>query len=478
VIQCWFFSIKPERKIWKLENLKDMPRLQKLPVFFLVALIFLFLQPCPTNSQCLPISAKICVSADDFTEVWVNGFSVGTIDYCGDRCDPVTSCLPVPLACINGPNLCLAMKTSNTNPIIVYSSWQFVMDCAGSGPFVVNSEMPGVSKVSLYWDPTGAYNCGPGKPPATDEKGRSWTADNYEPSPNPFNLKGSPVTTETWSARKLKNLVTGYPMTFLSYSRGATGSGPATGCGILYWRQIALLPTLIYTPTATESPTITPTFTPSPTRTPRNTPTRLPTYTPVMTFTHTMTPTDIPPRPKKLAPTPTDVPATIPTIPPFMVGVHAKPTVKMKKIQQQAPRLKPTPSWTWIAPKRPTPLPTATFIPLPPSLGPLIPLPVLEQMPPLDQAQTIVFGATPANIYATFGDGPGRYQLEITNSQGNPLKVIYNQRIIAQKDAWAYWDGTNSKGLDMPPGQYFVVFFKDSKPLKRISIVRTAEAGK
>jgi hypothetical protein len=90
----------------------------------------------------------------------------------------------------------------------------------------------------------------------------------------------------------------------------------------------------------------------------------------------------------------------------------------------------------------------------------------------LDRAQTILFGPSQAEIFVTFADGPGRYQLQIVDSRAQAVKVIFDRRIVSEAEAWTEWDGKDYKGRQMPGGQYFVIFYKDGKPLRSISIIR------
>jgi len=94
----------------------------------------------------------------------------------------------------------------------------------------------------------------------------------------------------------------------------------------------------------------------------------------------------------------------------------------------------------------------------------------------LDKEQSIEFSDAPANIYVGFADGPGVYQLQIVDSRGKLLQVIYDQKVVAQADAWVGWDGKDAQGLDVPPGKYFVIIYKDGKALKSLSVVRVSKS--
>lgn len=193
-------------------------------------------------------------------------------------------------------------------------------------------------------------------------------------------------------------------------------------------------------PTPTSSPTPRPTLTPVPTRTP------VPTATPRPrpTLTPTLRPVVRPP-----APTPTPVivkrrpPAPTPTrVPP------APPAWTPTKVRRT----------TWVTPS-PTPRlrPTATTTEVPQTGGAL--------------PQTIVFVHPPVNIFVTFGDGPGKYKLEVVDAGGTHLKTLYDKRVGAERETWMSWDGTNDAGDLMPVGHYSAVFSKDGKVLRHIALV-------
>jgi hypothetical protein len=95
----------------------------------------------------------------------------------------------------------------------------------------------------------------------------------------------------------------------------------------------------------------------------------------------------------------------------------------------------------------------------------------------LDPTLNVSFIEPPANIYITFADGPGRYQVVVVDDQGNTLEAVFDRKVAAESDAWVEWDGLNPKGKLVSPGQYFVILFKDGKALKRISVIRNSPSA-
>jgi hypothetical protein len=207
----------------------------------------------------------------------------------------------------------------------------------------------------------------------------------------------------------------------------------------------------VSTPTITPTITATYTFTPWPTATPFPTATPYPTLVPVF----------------KSRPSPTTLPMILSFSQPTFVPISTPtPRPKPKRI-----RLKPTPTWVWNRTRTATPWPTQTQVLEAAVATPTTVAPVLLNL--LDREQTIQFAAPPANIYVTFADGPGWYQLKIVDSQDNLIKTIYDHHVLAESDAWVEWDGQDNKGNDMPPGQYFAVFYKDGTALKSLLVIRS-----
>ncbi len=93
----------------------------------------------------------------------------------------------------------------------------------------------------------------------------------------------------------------------------------------------------------------------------------------------------------------------------------------------------------------------------------------------IDKGQTVKFTDPPANIYVVFGDGPGRYRSEVVNTQGKLMEVIDDRQIAGQIEAWLAWDCQNGQGVLAPPGQYFVMIYKDGQLLKSLSILRLSK---
>jgi|GEM_PF-1746825 len=234
-------------------------------------------------------------------------------------------------------------------------------------------------------------------------------------------------------------------------------------------------PTSPFTPTRTRTPAPSPTpwSTYTPTATPIPWPwtrqaaspdltwaTRMPVPSPLPASTSTFTPTyPIPsPTPERFIPKPT------PTKTPTRAALSPR-----QSSPTPARITEPTATRTYppTLRRKPQTRPSAT----PARFNP-------TQWPALDPTLNVVFSEPPANIYITFADGPGHYQVVVVDDQGNSLEAVYDRRVVAESDAWVEWDGLDPKGKLVSPGQYFVILTKYGKALKRISVIRNSPPSK
>ncbi len=367
---------------------------------FVVLALAMGLSPMALFAQCVPISARICISGNYITQVWVNGSFVGSMDYCAssEGCDGSQLCLPVPLKVFQGVRVCLALETANLNPTMVFTSWELEVDCQGGKSFIVNNEESIKAPPALYWDPTGGTNCGPGAPPLSDAQGHNWMDPQYHPASNPFTLPAAIVSADTWTAVHIKSDLPGATLPFVSHDTEASGAGPYQGCGVLYWRQVASLPGMVPTDTPVVILTPTPSFTPRPTMTPWPTATSTKTWTHIPTFTPWATWT----------PTYTPLPWVPPVIKPY-TAPHPLPTPNGGRRQFSfilKRELQPTPTVrVWVPPSLPRPLPTWTPKPFPKTESKPAPAPSTSWLPNLDKDHSVVFHSGTAEIYLTLRMG-------------------------------------------------------------------------
>src|SRR3974390_1808693 len=93
-------------------------------VLFLSSMVFTVPVGRTFAQTCSPASAQICVAGDDTSTGYGGGVSLGIVNYCNwdgtGACPP--GCLSVPVSLLTGANVCLAIETQNTAPLINYSS--------------------------------------------------------------------------------------------------------------------------------------------------------------------------------------------------------------------------------------------------------------------------------------------------------------------------------------------------------------------
>ena len=161
-------------------------------------------------------SATLCVNGDDITDVWINGYSMGSFNYVNwDSTDPVP-CVSVPIAYLNatGGNVIAALNR-DTGMGEIYTSW--VLDVTYSdGQHAYMSSDDGV-KLN-----TSTYDCS--SPPAAD-----W----YQPTYNHSSWGDAVVVTGTTWGKQMFDPGTGLRVKMRSYSATASNSGHPC----LYMRQ-------------------------------------------------------------------------------------------------------------------------------------------------------------------------------------------------------------------------------------------------
>jgi hypothetical protein len=185
-------------------------------------------------ASCTPVSANICVGADDEAYVWINGNPVddGTHFYAVQVGQPVP-CAPVPVTDISATgNNDIAVKNPNVIAGFVWASWVLDITCFdGSHTYITSSD----GTVSYFNQSTTAS-----APPANDGSGHVW----YDPAYNDGGTWGMPVSVTNPAAiydSPVKYPPTGLYLNPLSYS-GSAGDNPgnsdeAPAGQVLYFRQ-------------------------------------------------------------------------------------------------------------------------------------------------------------------------------------------------------------------------------------------------
>lgn len=93
----------------------------------------------------------------------------------------------------------------------------------------------------------------------------------------------------------------------------------------------------------------------------------------------------------------------------------------------------------------------------------------------MDGGQVIVFDRPPANIYITFADGPGLYEVDVVDQRSTVIQRLLQKRVLSDHGEWAVWNGKDALGMESPVGDYWVLLSKEGRLISRIS-VRKANA--
>ena len=154
-------------------------------------------------------------------------------------------------------------------------------------------------------------------------------------------------------------------------------------------------------------------------------------------------------------------------------GLENKSNANLKPVRKVPIKIKPTPTLSFGAIVTVEPFirsePTAVVRWLVPTATP-----GFSPIPTPTQGQTIIFEDGIANIYITFGDGAGNYQLIILDRSGKLLKTLLDDWEVSG-DKWVDWDGTDFQGNKLPPGWYWVIFSKDGRKLNTIDLLKNRQ---
>ncbi|HJT24649.1 MAG TPA: hypothetical protein VJ873_08745, partial [bacterium] len=98
--------------------------------------------PIQALAQCTPTSATLCVSSDDYSNVYVGGTLIGNFPYAGapgtgGAANP--TCISVSTALLTGAQVCLAVYTQNTALQDTFSSWDLDITCSGGNHSEITS---------------------------------------------------------------------------------------------------------------------------------------------------------------------------------------------------------------------------------------------------------------------------------------------------------------------------------------------------
>jgi hypothetical protein len=157
----------------------NWPSFLMLPVgIFLLFIIILFCLPMASVAvSCTPISARICVGADDEAYVFINGNPIPEVtNYHGVSSAANIPCANVSAAYFNlSGNNVIAVRNYNSIAGFVWASWSLDITCFDGSHTYINSDDGNVD----YFDQPTFVD----PPPANDGGGLTWQHPDYDPVP-------------------------------------------------------------------------------------------------------------------------------------------------------------------------------------------------------------------------------------------------------------------------------------------------------
>jgi len=420
-------------------------------------LFALLLAPRPARAQAAPYvtSAKLHCSVDYWGEFYINGYPLWDfINLPMTRSRPLVNPADQPGSLCNfgRENVLGIVLTDGKRP-------EDLEDDQVGIAYVLEIGLSNGSKVYLSSDETSehsAYYAQEGKPRGfVGWAGRRFLESGW--------LKALGNSTKLPHPSSVIHPGTGLPVKFMT----ASGSyrtrvqGEEHYFRRRFYLNISPRPGCVPpTPTPAPRPEVVPegarrepeSFIPPPPPTSTRTPVPTHTQAPTRTATATRTFTHLPSMPAKYLPSP-QAPVVLTATPrPRPKTATPTPTVRvisretMEAIIRRAPAVA-SPEFHRV-PDLPVPMPTP------------------KPRPPAD----VRFEMGAAILYVTFRDGPGRYRAQVEDGTGKVLKVLLDEKVVGESDLWLEWDGTNSQGAEVPAGDYQVVYSKDGKLLRTITV--------
>lgn len=187
-----------------------------------------FLYATTNSPNCNPQSAQLCIAADDYAMVFLNGTSFAdTFTYCDRSWACTPKCINLTtaqLALLYDSNNLIAVYDQNTATDEIWASWSLDVICAGGSHSIVSSDG---SNVTLTYD----TSCTTPNPSPTPYGAKNW----YDRLYNNTTGWGAPVDMPGQKyGKRIYDPATGNLLHALSYASYVT----STACGALWFRQV------------------------------------------------------------------------------------------------------------------------------------------------------------------------------------------------------------------------------------------------
>ena len=76
----------------------------------------------------------------------------------------------------------------------------------------------------------------------------------------------------------------------------------------------------------------------------------------------------------------------------------------------------------------------------------------------------------PQSFYVSLMDGPGAYQLDVTDASGNLVQTLLKKTLTGSEQIWVQWDGKDAAGRNLPIKAYSLLYSKDGKIIRKMPL--------
>ncbi len=76
----------------------------------------------------------------------------------------------------------------------------------------------------------------------------------------------------------------------------------------------------------------------------------------------------------------------------------------------------------------------------------------------------------PQSFYVSLMDGPGIYQLDVTDESGQLVQTLLKKTLTGSEQVWVQWDGKDSAGRSLPIETYSLRYSKDGQVIRKMPL--------
>jgi hypothetical protein len=76
----------------------------------------------------------------------------------------------------------------------------------------------------------------------------------------------------------------------------------------------------------------------------------------------------------------------------------------------------------------------------------------------------------PQSFYVSLMDGPGIYQLDVTDDSGEVIQTLLKKTLTGSEEVWVQWDGKDAAGRSVPVKAYSLLYSKDGRIIRKMPL--------